>query len=154
MKFIASRELGRLARWLRILGYDTLYRHDNNKSALIIAALRDDRVVLTRSKLLVKDKALNSVFINADGIKQQLAQVIDECRLSVTGEALFQRCILCNEVLEAARKEDVAARVPAYVLKTQEAFFQCRQCRRIYWQGTHWGNVNEIMATITRTREQ
>lgn len=72
MKFLASRELGRLAKWLRILGFDTVYFRDNNKGSLIITALREDRIILTRNKVLVNDKSLKILFIESENIKQQL----------------------------------------------------------------------------------
>lgn len=148
MKFLASRELGRLAKWLRILGFDTAYFKEDNKSSFIISALRDDRVVLTRNKILLKDRALKTVFIESEKITEQLKQIKGDFNIEFNSKDMFTRCILCNTALSKVTKDQIISKVPQYVFETQEEFSRCQQCGRIYWQGTHWGNVAEIMKEI------
>lgn len=148
MKFLASRELGRLAKWLRILGFDTEYHRDNNKSSFIIKALREDRIVLTRNKIILKDKALKILFIKSEVLKDQLRQVANDFNIDLNSCVMFTRCILCNKELIGVNKEDMVAKVPKYVYETQKELCQCPQCNRVYWQGTHWGNVQEILEKI------
>lgn len=150
MKFLASRELGRLAKWLRILGFDAEYFREDNKSSFIITALREDRVVLTRNKVLLKDKALNSIFIKSEILGEQLKQVLTDFKISFDDCRLFTRCILCNNELIKIDKNTLASKIPKYVYETQEEFCQCPKCNRIYWQGTHWGNVQEVLAKVSR----
>lgn len=150
MRFIASRELGRLAKWLRILGFDTAYFRDNNKSSFIITALRDNRIVLTRNKILLKDKALNSLFIKSEVLEEQLKQVFADLKIEYSECKMFTRCILCNQPLGHVDKKDVVSKVPQYVYDTQEEFSRCPECSRVYWQGTHWGNVQEILEKVSR----
>lgn len=148
MKFIASRELGRLVKWLRILGFDTAYFKEN-KSSLIICALREERLVLTRNKVLLKDRALKTLFIKSEEIKEQLKQIKGDLNIEFDSSKMFTRCILCNMVLSRVAKDEVVSKVPKYVFDTQEEFSRCSQCNRIYWQGTHWGNVQHCLEEIS-----
>ena len=148
MRFLATRELGRLAKWLRILGFDTIYFRDDNKSSLIITALREDRMILTRNKILLKDKTLKILFVKSEDLKEQLKQLIKDSNIKINPNNMFTRCILCNQALGAVIKKEVVDKVPRYVFDTQEEFSQCKQCKRIYWQGTHWGNVKEVLDMV------
>jgi uncharacterized protein with PIN domain len=75
-------------------------------------------------------------------------QVVNELKLEINPEQMFMRCTLCNELLIEVKKEKVRALVPEYVFKTQDDFVQCPQCERVYWQGTHWGNVQKMLEEI------
>ena len=150
MKFLASRELGRLAKWLRILGFDAEYFREDNRSSFIITVLRENRVVLTRNKIILKDKALNSIFIKSEILSEQLKQVFADCKISFDECKLFTRCIVCNNELIKIDKNTLASKAPKYVYETQEQFCQCPKCSRIYWQGTHWGNAQEVLAKLPR----
>ena len=148
MKFILTKELGRLAKWLRILGYDAQYFVEDNRSKLIITALREDRIILTRNRHIAKPMGIGLIDIKEDCIKKQIRQVMEELKLKPTQEAMFSRCTICNAPLEFIDKERVKAKVPEYVFKTQDKFFCCMSCERIYWQGTHWGNVQEVLKEV------
>lgn len=149
MKFILTQELGRLAKWLRILGFDAEYFDRDNASSLIIQALRDERIILTRNSRLPQGKGMKSVLIKAEKIKEQLKEVLGELKIKPDSEAMFTRCILCNTGLVEIAKEKVKGKVPEYVFNTQEDFITCPKCQRIYWQGTHWGNVAKTLAELT-----
>lgn len=144
MKFLVTRELGRLAKWLRILGYDTVYSTEEKKSTLVISALRQNRIILTRNRR-ISSKGVRVLWIRSDLVREQISQVIKELGLSLDEETMFSRCTICNEEIEFIPKDKVKDRVPEYVFKTQQDFFTCPSCQRIYWQGTHWGNVQEIV---------
>jgi len=148
MKFLASQELGRLAKWLRILGFDTVYFRNNNKSSLIITALRENRIVLTRNKILLKDKALKIIFVRSEKTEDQLRQVLDELKIKSYEKSMFSRCVLCNSELYPIDKKKVKMKVPEFVYKTQEEFHNCKECGRTYWKGTHWGNVREVVKGV------
>lgn len=148
MKFLVTKELGRLAKWLRILGYDTIYFTEENKSSLIISALREDRIILTRNRKLPSAKGIKFLYIRRDLVREQISQVIEELRLPLDEDLMFCRCIICNEILNEIPKDKVKDRVAEYVFKTQEDFFTCPNCQRIYWQGTHWGNVQKIIKEL------
>jgi len=148
MKFILTKELGRLAKWLRILGYDTTYFCQGNPSSLIIQALRDGRIIITRNSHLSKSRGAKTVFIEAEKIKEQMSEALEKLNIQPDAGLMFSRCILCNVELADIAKEKVKGRVPEYVFKTQKDFITCPSCKRIYWPGTHWGNVQKTLEEI------
>jgi len=148
VKFILTKELGRLAKWLRILGFDTVYYNQDNLSSLIIQALRDERIILTRNQRLPQARGLKIVLIKNEKIKAQVAEILQTLKIKPDPEMMFSRCILCNVELVDIAKDKVKDKVPEYVFNTQEDFITCPQCNRIYWQGTHWGNVRKTLEEV------
>ncbi|MBL7130951.1 MAG: Mut7-C RNAse domain-containing protein [Candidatus Omnitrophica bacterium] len=147
-RFILTKELGRLAKWLRILGYDAQYFIEDNRSKLIITALREDRIILTRNRRMAEPIGMRSINIKDDSVKKQIRQVIKELKLKLGKDVMFSRCTICNEPLEFIDKKKVKTKVPEYVFKTQDRFFRCMNCQRVYWQGTHWGNAETLISQI------
>jgi len=115
---------------------------------LIIQALRDERIILTRNLKLLRPSGVKIVLIQEEKIKQQLNEVFKKLNIELSSKKMFSRCIICNEELVDIEKEKIKDRVPEYVFKTQEDFVTCPQCKRIYWQGTHWGNARGILDGI------
>jgi len=150
MKLLLTRELGRLAKWLRILGFDTEYFKEANISSLIIQALRENRVIITRNHRLPRSAGLRVVLIKEEKLKEQLREVLKALEISLDSVLMFSRCIICNEELVEIAKDQIKDRVPEYVFNTQEDFISCPKCERIYWQGTHWGNVETILKEIAQ----
>ena len=148
MKFILTRELGRLAKWLRILGFDSEYFQEDNIGSLIIQALRDNRIILTRNLRMHDIYGTKIIYIKSERLPEQVAQLLKELKLGSNSKQMFSRCIICNTELIAVEKEKIQDRVPEYVFATQDNFVTCPQCKRIYWQGTHWGNVKKILEGI------
>jgi hypothetical protein len=144
MKFIADVMLGKLAKHLRLLGNDVLYDPAFSDNDLIRLALEQDRVILTRDTgLASRPLAQRHLFIGSDHVDVQLRQVLDafpEGRSSAT----LTRCSVCNGVLSPLNKRDARDRVPEQVLRTASAFFQCRACERVYWEGSHVKNMADI----------
>jgi uncharacterized protein with PIN domain len=136
VKFAADRMLGKLAKWLRIMGQDVIYGPHLSGYGLIRAARQDDRLILTRDGRLKQKQPPAFLFIESDRYREQLRQVVRACDLDPMARA-FTRCAECNAVLEARAKQSVEALVPPYVFSTQEGFFACPQCRRVYWPATH-----------------
>ncbi|MSQ48424.1 MAG: hypothetical protein EXR78_08620 [Deltaproteobacteria bacterium] len=136
-RFLADRMVGRLATWLRILGYDTAYLPHLSPQGLLREGRRQGRILLTRDSRLLRQKDVPSlIFIRDDHFRGQLKQVIVECRLTPMA-SLFARCSECNQVLEAVAKETIQDQVPEYVWQTQGTFHRCPECHRIYWSATH-----------------
>lgn len=148
MKFLLTRELGRLAKWLRILGFDAEYFNADNINSLIIQALRDERIIITRNHRLPKSAGIKIIMVKAEKIKEQLAEVLKVLKIKLATETMFTRCIICNVELTDIEKEKVKDKVPEYVFETQEHFITCPKCNRVYWQGTHWGNVTKTLEEI------
>ncbi len=136
-RFIADVMLGRLAKWLRIAGYDVLYDNKITDDNLIAQALDDDRIILTRDARMVQRRRVKKyIFIESDYLADQLRQVMRYLRANSL-PAPFSRCLLCNVRLQPVEKREVAGKVPPYVFDTQEHFKRCSSCGRIYWAGTH-----------------
>jgi len=148
MKFIVTRELGRLAKWLRILGYDTVYFAQDKPSSLLIEALRDNRTILSRNRRLPKSCGIRIVLINAENVQIQIKELFEALGLKPQAHLMFSRCILCNTELAEIEKSEVKDKVPEYVFTTQDNFVTCPTCQRIYWQGTHWGRVKDTLIGI------
>lgn len=142
-RFLADRMLGRLAKWLRILGYDTAYLPQLSSAGVKRETRRQGRLLLTRRTCFLRQKDVpRFVFVRADGFRAQLVQVCTELRLDVSAHVLT-RCSVCNRALIAIPREQVRQRVPDYVWQTQTSFLACDKCRRMYWPATHRVRVLE-----------
>lgn len=148
MKILLTKELGRLAKWLRILGIDAVYFRQDNASSLIIEALRQERVIVTRNHRLQRPTGVRIIMIGSEKIKEQLAEVLKVLNIKPASDKMFSRCTVCNDELISIEKEKIRDKVPEYVFKTQDSFTACPDCKRIYWRGTHWGNVENILKEI------
>jgi uncharacterized protein with PIN domain len=137
-RFIADTMLGKLAKWLRLLGFDVLYFPKISDEEIAERALRSGRVILTRDTLLIRRRKVreNHFFVRGDDYKDQLRQVAK--RYSIDPYArILTRCLRCNDPLESVDKASVREKVPPYVFDTQNAFEACARCGRIYWKATH-----------------
>ena len=145
MKFITSKELGRLCKWLRIMGFDTAYISELEKRELIIKSLREDRVILTRDSKMSVYSGTRTIHVKSDFVEEQVRQVVNELGIKPNRDKFFTICVICNAPLRKAAKSDIKEKVPPYVYQTQESFMKCDICDRVYWQGTHWTNVGEFV---------
>jgi hypothetical protein len=147
VKLIADCMLGKLAKWLRIIGCDTLYFHKIDDSQLVELAVKEGRIVLTRDVLLIKRKKLTDryLFVHSDDFREQFAETVRYFQFDMQ-DALFSRCVLCNAELLPVDKKAIAGRVPAYVYVTQEDFSRCPVCEKIYWRGTHRENIKRELS--------
>lgn len=150
LKFIADAMLGKLARWLRIIGYDVVYESSISDDDLIAMAIHEHRVILTMDrKLTERESAKNSLLIKSPYYKEQLRQVIGHYSIDYKS-GIFTRCLLCNRLLDSVEKEKIRDRVPPYVYSTQDEFDVCRQCSRVYWSGTHRVKMLEMLDEILK----
>ena len=141
--FVADKMLGRLARWLRLVGRDVLYGPNFSGRGLAEAARRDARVMLTRDRRWLRDPdSPPLLFVEADGFRDQLRQVVTHYGFDPYAH-LFERCAECNGDLETVGRDAAAGKVPAFVLETQERFLRCLGCRHLYWQATHVTRVRD-----------
>jgi uncharacterized protein len=137
VRFLADAMVGKLARWLRILGYDTLYFREIDNDRLLELARAEGRRLVTRdARLIGRRPGLPHTLIRDDRPEQQLRQIVRELRLCPS-TGLLTRCVECNATLEPIAKEQARPRVPPYVFRTQERFSRCPDCGRLYWKGTH-----------------
>jgi hypothetical protein len=140
-RLLADGMLGRLTKWLRLLGYDTAYENDATDHELARRARAEGRVLLTRHEELAARRGLQTLLIRS----QQLEEQVDEVRaaLGPPPAASLSRCSLCNGTLEDVMPEDVAERVPPYVLHTHTSFRRCTRCGKVYWSGSHVETMSE-----------
>ncbi len=141
-KFIVDHNVGKLARWLRLMGYDALFFRGENDAELVAIALKEGRVILTRDtrimqRRLVTRGKLKALLIASDQPQRQIRQLIDSFNLDCRFNP-FSLCLECNQPLVERKKAEIEGLVPPYVFKTQEQFRQCPSCGRFYWRGTHW----------------
>jgi uncharacterized protein with PIN domain len=143
VKFLADAMVGKLARWLRILGYDTLYFRKIDNDRLIDLARSEGRWLITRdARLISRRPGLPHTLIRDDHLEQQLRQIMRELRLSPSA-GLLTRCVDCNALLESIPKEQARPAVPPYVFHTQKQFSRCPHCGRLYWKGTHEARIRD-----------
>jgi uncharacterized protein with PIN domain len=139
--------LGRLARWLRILGHDVLYASHLTGPALATRARREGRLLLTRDTRLVRRRELPPhLFITSDHFRDQLREVAAAVPLG--GCDRLHRCLDCNRVLAEIPRERARDRVPPFVWQTTERFLSCPRCRRLYWPATHRLHMMEELAAL------
>ncbi len=150
MKFLADTMLGRLATWLRLLGYDTAYVPSADDAQLVRLARAEERILLTRDVELTRRRGVQCVWIESEQVTEQVEQVLRVFNL-LPREA-FSRCAVCNCVLEEVSKESVRDAVPPYVFHTQERFRRCPRCERVYWRGTHWARMNARLEDWNNSR--
>ena len=144
--------LGTLAKWLRIMGYDTLYDTSLDDHQLVRLARAEDRILLTRDRPLAQRRGLRVLLVDGETLDDQIRQVLSELELEPV--RAFSRCPVCNEPLEALAHEEARTRVPPYVAETQETFKHCPACRRVYWRGTHWQQMEKHLARLGRDQSK
>jgi uncharacterized protein with PIN domain len=147
LRFAADRMLGRLARWLRVLGHDVSYGPHLAGRTLLASARREQRLVLTRDTRLRRARnAPPLLFLTSDDFREQLRQVARAVPLA--NGPLFGRCLECNRMLEEVAREAVRDRVPAYVFATAGHFHRCSRCGRLYWPATHHAHMRRELETL------
>lgn len=150
-RFIADAMLGRLARWLRILGYDTAYDKAITDERLVERAVRENRWLLTRDRRLVLRRLLRNrhTLIAGDLVEEQLHQLHRDLALDLDlNHQRGYRCADCNVVLTSISHDDAAPLVPPFVAQQYDGFLQCPGCRRVFWPGTHWQDLDRRLTAI------
>ncbi len=148
MRFAADRMLGRLARWLRVVGQDVAYGSHLSGMALVRTARREQRFLLTRDTRLARRRDCPPhLLIESDHFRDQLRQVLATVDLA-NRMSMLTRCLRCNVELCAIDRARVHGRVPPYVWDTQERFAACPRCHGIFWGATHLERMRSELATM------
>lgn len=150
-RFSADEMLGSLARWLRIMGYDTIYHKDQDDTEIVTQALEEGRYLLTRDRELVLRARERGLYIEGDDVVEQLIQASKAFGLSLDESST--RCTLCNGELETLSPEEVGDEIPEGVLSNNDEFYRCCSCGKLYWKGTHWIDIRAKLESIDPKRE-
>ena len=145
-RFAADCNLGKLAKWLRILGYDTLYERGNADRSFLKKAGEEGRIALTRKRDLAGlSPPGRLVVVKADHVAGQIGEVLEALALEPDPARRMTRCLRCNEFMEEVAKERVEGLVPAYVYEKYPRFRRCPCCNGIFWPGTHRRHVEDAL---------
>jgi uncharacterized protein with PIN domain len=148
VRFSADAMLGKLAHWLRLLGFDCAYENDIADAELVRRAIEQGRVVLTRDRALPDEwRAPDICVVRAVQTFEQLGEVVRRFDLSGLVR-LFTRCSECNRRLTVTAAADLRGRVPARILATHEPLRECTGCRRVYWRGSHTRHIQRVVEQL------
>lgn len=151
-RFSADEMLGSLARWLRLMGYDTSYERDSDDSDILKRAMLDDRTLLTRDKKLAERAKGRGMYLDALDLDDQIKEVI--LAFSLTFDENLSRCTACNGELMTVSMEEASKGVPEGALRSNEQFYRCRSCGKFYWKGSHWKNIRKKMEMLARPDQE
>jgi len=144
-RFVADTHLGRLVRYLRMLGFDTKYRDDTQDGELAATSSEERRILLTRDRGLLKRSVVTRGYcVRATDPREQLREVLRRFDLSAA-VAPFSRCVHCNSLLRPTHKELISDRLPPKTGQYYEEFHVCPGCERIYWKGSHYRRMQRFM---------
>jgi uncharacterized protein len=147
-RFIADRMIGRLARMLRLLGYDTLYQPELKPAGLAELALRGDRIILTRGDTRLRFPGATHVFsVTSQHPSEQLREVIAQFSLDPKS-GLWTRCTVCNGAISPVAKEEIKDLVKPKVYEIYSEFYRCAGCDRVYWHGSHVERILKDLSTV------
>jgi hypothetical protein len=153
LRFVVDVNVGRLAKWLRVMGYDALFIPDVDDGELLRVAREQGRIVLTRDRYILERRPVTQgqvrvVLVTSDDFRKQIQQLAEE--LGLHSHNGFTLCVECNEPLQSVSKRQVEDRVPPYVFNAQEQFYECPRCGKLYWRGTHWRNMRAELAEMMK----
>jgi uncharacterized protein len=141
IRFLCDQNLGKLAKWLRILGFDAEFMSHWDKD-FMEQAIQSGRIVLTRKGTLSEKRGM--MFISHDHVQEQLQEVLAVLDLKCIKEP-FTRCSICNVILQRATRDEVKGLIPEYVYDSHDVFAICPSCGRIYWKGTHISRMYDMI---------
>ncbi|QHI69441.1 Mut7-C RNAse domain-containing protein [Tichowtungia aerotolerans] len=149
--FVLDVHLGKLARILRLLGFDVLYRNDFNDEEIIRISLAEHRIILTRDRPMLFNKIITHAhWLHSTDAEEQAVEVLQ--RFDLFGRVqMFHRCPVCNGFVQPVEKEHVLDRLEPLTKKYYDLFFKCSDCGKIYWQGTHYDRILQRLERIRRS---
>ncbi|WP_455367885.1 Mut7-C RNAse domain-containing protein [[Eubacterium] cellulosolvens] len=151
--FLIDGMLGKLARWLRLFGYEVDYSTTYSDEVLLQKAQQDNSVLITSDESLFKtatNKQIEAMLIKNNSLIKKLARIIHRYQLNLPSNPQFVRCPKCGFLLQQIPKEDLKDRVPAKSYQRYSEFWVCRNrsCNKIYWQGSHWSNIQKTLKAL------
>lgn len=148
MKFIADGMLGKLTRWLRMLGHNVKYSNKLDDAQLIMIAKKEQRILLTRDLELYQQataKGVQAFYVDGQTEAEKLAKLAQKLDISLDIDMATSRCPKCNARVKPVPKEKVADKVEESTFTCYNEFWECPKCGQIYWQGAHWTRIRKTL---------
>ncbi|MDN3670557.1 Mut7-C RNAse domain-containing protein [Echinicola jeungdonensis] len=147
-RFILDAHLGKLAKYLRMLGFDTLYRNDFEDDDIIEIAQKENRIILTRDRLLLKSSKINhGYFVRAIDKHEQLREIVQKYDLYSQFKS-FSRCMTCNYPLTRIEKSKILPKVKPEIARVFDEFFYCKNCDKVFWKGSHFKRMEKYIRDL------
>jgi uncharacterized protein with PIN domain len=148
-KFVCDVHLGKLARYLRMLGFDVIYKNNLVDDEIVAISLNEKRAILTRNPgLLKRSEVSHGYFLRSSNVENQVAEIVHRFHLQKLSKE-FSRCLDCNSELLKISKAKIVNELPAKVAASQEEFSKCPACAKIYWKGSHYQRMSMVIKMIT-----
>jgi len=149
-KFIADVHLGRLTRYLRMIGLDVLYENNFEDDEILKISLEEKRAILTKDRgMLKRNEVTHGYWVRSSKFKEQAVEIVKRFDLKKLIKE-FTRCIECNTMLKSISKQEIIDELPPKVSKSQTEFSRCPSCKKLYWKGTHHHRMLSFIKTIKR----
>ena len=149
--FYTDSMFGKLARFLRMLGYDTLYRRDETIEDMLNESKHSNRILISSSEKVISKcnkLQIHSIKISSNDISEQLKQIEGLLEISFDTSPREMRCSLCNGLLISKNKLEIIDRIPAGTSRRYEEFWECDTCSQIFWLGSHWEDIKRIIQKL------
>ena len=157
LRFLADGMLGKLSRWLRMLGHDVEYSNDLDDDQLIATATEEDRVLLTRDVRLFRKASVGGVeafLVKGRTETEKLAELARGFGLRLEMDVESSRCPRCNAGIRSVSKEEIADRIPESTSRFYDEFWICEDCGQVYWRGSHWMRISRTLDQARRMVEK
>ncbi|MFP4469552.1 MAG: Mut7-C RNAse domain-containing protein, partial [Bacteroidales bacterium] len=149
-RFVLDVHLGKLCKYLRMLGFDTFYRNDLDDEEIMDISLKEHRIILTRDLGILKNGVVtHGYWLRSQDSREQLKEVIRRFQLQHEIRP-FHRCIVCNGFVEKVDKKQIAHLLRDNTKKVFKQFFRCSSCRKIYWEGSHYESMREFIDELMK----
>jgi|SRR5690554_658940 len=149
-KFILDVHLGKLARYMRMAGFDSFYKNNLTDDEIVNISLQEKRTILTKDRgILKRNKVTHGYCVRNENVFEQLKEVIERFHLQKEIKE-FTRCLECNSLIMKVDKDEVISQIPPKVKEWQNEFFQCPSCKKIYWKGSHYDEMEKIISLIKK----
>jgi uncharacterized protein with PIN domain len=147
-RFVADAMLGRLAKWLRAFGFDVYYEPFLDDHDVIARARERGAIALTGDTEFPKPADVRVIFVESDHLDQQLEQLVRDVPLDLSEAKPLTRCIVCNQALIQATRDEVWRDIPPFIYLTNESYARCPGCGRVYWEGSHASHMQEGLSKL------
>ena len=148
MKFVVDGMLGKVARWLRMLGYDTKYFNDMSDDEILKVASEEKRILLTKDYQFFKKANIHGVraiFVEGETHVEKLANLSKQLNIKLEININYSRCPKCNAEIRPINKEAVKDKIPPSTYRIHNEFWVCSKCGQVYWKGSHWIKINSAL---------